>query len=348
LPVNIKAFLNTLANTSFALPIVIFFVTAACNLKCLTCSYRKPLPDELSFDELKKLAIILKKFGLKHIVYSGGEPLIRNDFFEICKLFYDLNIKQTLLTNGLLLFKSYNRLNGLFKEIIVSIDGADSVTHNYIRGVNSFDLIIKGINCLKSDNPMQQISIRTVLQKNNFRQLPEFINLAKNLNVNRISFLAADLFSNAYGRELFVHSESQSDNDLILLNHDEVTEFKNIIRNTFQEFKSDFNNGFVSESEEKLMKIADYYSAVLSKNFYPKNICNAPKVSAVLTSNGELMPCFFLPSVGNIRKFNLKDLLNSKKMKNFRELVKNMSLTRCKQCVCTLYVSPFNALMDKF
>ncbi|MCC7158564.1 MAG: radical SAM protein, partial [Ignavibacteria bacterium] len=161
---NIKSFLNTISVSSRSLPVVILYVTEGCNLKCVTCSYRQPMPGELSLDEIKNLAHDLKSFGLRHIVYSGGEPLLRRDFIEICRLFQSLNIKQTLLTNGLLLEKHAGDLTGFFAEIIVSMDGANAETHNSIRGVNSFDLILKGISKTLALPQAPLVSIRTVLQ----------------------------------------------------------------------------------------------------------------------------------------------------------------------------------------
>src|SRR5205085_9301204 len=118
---NIRAFLNTVSNTSRTLPIVILYVTESCNLKCITCSYRDALPGELTLDEIKELAAHLRDLGLKHIVYSGGEPLLRRDFTEICKAFEEYNVKQSLLTNGLLLEKRAKDIYKYFSEIIVSI-----------------------------------------------------------------------------------------------------------------------------------------------------------------------------------------------------------------------------------
>lgn len=115
------------------MPVVILYVTEGCNLKCLSCSYRLPMPGELTLSEIEQLSRELKAFGLKHIVYSGGEPLLRRDFRDICSLFAELKVKQTLLTNGLLLSKRAEEFNGLFTEIIVSLDGADAETHNRLR-----------------------------------------------------------------------------------------------------------------------------------------------------------------------------------------------------------------------
>lgn len=330
------------------MPVVIFYVTEGCNLKCLSCSYRKPMPGELSFDEIKTLAAQLKDFGLKHIVYSGGEPLLRSDFTEICRLFSGYGVKQTLLTNGLLLAKKAEELKGYFTEVIVSLDGAVAETHNRLRGVNSFELILEGIKKIQSVDHMQQVSIRTVLQKQNFRQLGDFIELAKNIKVNRISFLAADVQSEAYGRDNSEVRSQASDPAAMMLEKNEVNEFRTIINEAAQKYAGEFSRRLVSESPEKLMHIADYYSAINGSGKFPRNFCNAPMVSAVITSTGDIHPCFFLPKYGNVRQGKFKELVNGDTIKDTRSKVKLMEPERCKKCVCTLFVSPLNVLKGRF
>jgi hypothetical protein len=71
-------------------------------------------------------------------------------------------------------------------------------------------------------------------------------------------------------------------------------------------------------------------------------------LSAVITSPGAMLPCYFLPVYGNIRKGAVKELVNGAKIKRVRRDVKDYVLDRCKQCVCTLHINPQRALMDKF
>ena len=341
---NYKAFLNTISNTAETLPIVIFYVTEGCNLKCVTCSYRNALPGELTINEIEKLAGELSLFGLRHIIFSGGEPLLRRDFVRICDIFKKYNIKQTILTNGLLLEKRADEIYKYFYEIIVSIDGADAGTHNSIRGINSFDQIIKGIKKL-NEFGFSNISIRTVLQKRNFRQLPGMIENAKSLGVSRISFLSADVYSDSFGRDTRGYIES---NENILLNETELKEFRKIIEDVISKYKKEFENKFVSESPGKIFRILKYYEACNGLSEYPRNICNAPNISAVITSTGDILPCYFLPSFGNVKKNSIEELINNEKIKSTRNAVNNYTLERCRQCVCTLYVKPKTALMDKF
>lgn len=342
---NYWAFLNTFSNTARTLPIVILYVTEGCNLRCATCSYRDAMPGELTLDEIKNLAGELSSFGLKHIVYSGGEPLLRRDFVDICKIFAKNRVKQTILTNGLLLEKRIDQIHHYFHEIIVSIDGADAQTHNQIRGLNSFDQILNGIKRTVDPIGFRNISIRSVIQKRNFRQLPQMISMAKSLGVSRISFLAADVYSDSFGRDTRGFVES---NDKILLSPDEIEEFRNVIENTIPEFKNEFENKFISESPDKIYHLLEYYKACIGTGKYPPNICNAPMVSAVITSTGNVLPCYFLGSYGNIRKNTIRELINNNSIKSTRKDVRDYSLDRCKQCVCTLYVKPQVAIMDKF
>lgn len=330
------------------MPVVILYVTEGCNLKCLSCSYRLPMPGELSFEEIKHLARELSAFGLKHIVYSGGEPLLRRDFRDICNLYTVLKVKQTLLTNGLLLVKRAEEFKGVFNEIIVSLDGADAETHNRLRGVNSFDLILEGIAKARSINAAPQISIRTVLQKQNFRQLHSFIELAKQTGADRISFLAADVSSEAYGRDNNPTRGAVASESSMALNKDEVLELKDIIYRASIKYKNEFESGLIAESPEKLHHIAYYYAAIIGKDTFPKNFCNAPMVSTVITSTGDIHPCFFLPRYGNIRENKFNELINSESIINTRKRVKVLEPMRCKKCVCTLFTSPRAALMDRF
>jgi MoaA/NifB/PqqE/SkfB family radical SAM enzyme len=96
------------------------------------------------------------------------------------------------------------------------------------------------------------------------------------------------------------------------------------------------------------MKLVDYYGALRGMNEFPRNYCNAPMVSAVITSTGDIHPCYFIESYGNIRNGELKSLVNIDKVKQVRNDVRNFTHPRCKTCVCTLNISKATALLDRF
>ena len=305
------------------------------------CSYRNRLPDELTIDEIDKLAEELSALGLKRIVFSGGEPILRTDLEDICKIFSKYSVKQTLLTNGVLVKKKIDTLAPYLDELIISIDGAKPETHDAIRGVNSLNLIIDGIKLTKENFPSLNISFRTVIQKNNFRELHDIIQLGAKLGITRVSFLPVDVYSEAFGRE---NKDTVNDNSL-LLNADEINELRNIINNIEKKY---FDSHFVSEPYNKLMGYADYFSSALSGNKFPPVYCNAPMMSTVITARGDVLPCFFLPKLGNIREKSLIQILNSDEAVTTRKRVRAFEPERCKTCVCSLNVTKRNALNGNF
>ena len=342
---NVPAFLNTISTRTFALPVAIFYVTEGCNLQCQTCSYRDRLPGELSLEEISSLARGLREKGLRRIVYSGGEPLFRKDFPEICKIFARERIAQSLLTNGLLLNRRYGEIKEFLSEIIVSVDGVDSATHNHIRGVDSLETITAGIHRVLADSKRPIVSVRTVLQKCNFRQLPAFVEFAKSLQIDSISFLAVDVLSASFGRS---RRGSVAPDVSLLLNAEETAEFRQLVLHVIAEYKGEFEHHLIAESPVKLLHIVQYFEALSGRTTFPPNRCNAPMVSAVITSTGNIQPCFFLPPHGNIRETPLPELFNSTSLRSTRDAVREGTLERCKTCVCTMYKHPVKALMDKF
>ena len=342
---NLKAMMNTVTTQCRTLPVVILYVTEGCNLRCLTCSYRNPLPGELSLPEIRDLADSLGRFGLRHIVYSGGEPLMRRDFPEICEIFAGQGVQQTLLTNGLLLKKRWDQIRGLLSEIIVSLDGPEAEIHDGIRGVESFDRILEGIAGAREGAPLNDLAIRMVIQKRNFRFIAGMVRLALRFHVSRVSFLAADVHSESFGRAANGPAAPISE---IALSPGETEEFREIVEAMRPEFREQFQSGFISESPERLLHIAQYYEAIAGRAPFPDNRCNAPMVSAVISSTGDVHPCFFLPSFSNIRSGSLEALLNTPEILSTRSDVRGMKLQRCTTCVCTLYVSPFKAFQGIF
>lgn len=342
---NVNALINTISSSCRALPIVILYVTEGCNLRCITCSYRKPLPNELSLSEIVQLANALRDFGLRHIVYSGGEPLLRRDFPDICAAFAGIGVKQSLLTNGLLLERRLPEIERYFSEIIVSLDGPNDQVHDSIRGIDAFGTIVNGVKKAVGLSGKRSISIRTVIQKQNFRHIIDMVKFAKLMGVGRISFLAADVLSDSFGRDTRGPAAS---NENIVLSDEETHEFRKIVERMKTECAEDFQSRLISESHEKLLNLVQYYEALTGKAPFPRNLCNAPMASAVITSTGLLQPCFFLPHFANIRDGGLRALLNRDEIRFTRRQVSAYELERCKTCVCTLHVSAAQALLDRF
>lgn len=342
---NFGAFMNTMSNRAFSLPIIILYVTEGCNLRCISCSYRDRLPGELSMDDIAELSQSLISFGLRRIVYSGGEPLTRRDFPSICSLFKRDSIAQSLLTNGLLLEKRYREIREYVSEIIISVDGPDAPTHDRIRGLASFSQIVKGIDHITDFTDRPSVAIRTVVQKNNYSRLQEIVRFARSAGVDRISFLAADVLSDSFGRAA---GGTVVPKEELQLNAEEIVEFRESIDRMIHECADEFACGFISDSPRRMRHIVQYFEALAGRAPFPRNVCNAPMVSAVITSTGDVQPCYFLPSCGNLRQNPVHVLANTDAIRTTRSAVRRYSLDRCKTCVCTLHKGPLTTLRDAF
>ncbi|HUI08828.1 MAG TPA: radical SAM protein [Bacteroidota bacterium] len=342
---SVGAFLNTLGTRCHALPVVILYVTEGCNLKCISCSYRAAPEGELTLGEIAALGRSLREAGLRHIVYSGGEPLTRRDFPDICALFAAPAERSTLLTNGLLLEKRFAEISPFLDEFIVSLDGADAATHDAIRGIASYDLIVRGLRRVADAGRGKDVAIRTVVQKRNFRSLPAMVSAAREIGAGRISFLAADVRSSGFGR---LERGEAAPAGQLTLDPEESAELRRIVERMAVEFAAEFETRFIDQSPSRMLDIASYYEALNGSRPFPPTSCNAPMVSTVITSRGDVLPCYFLPPLGNVRRETLGALLGGEAARRTRRDVRSRRQPECATCVCTLRVGPAQALAGRF
>jgi MoaA/NifB/PqqE/SkfB family radical SAM enzyme len=292
---------------------------------------------QLNEKDIQGLLTSLKKFGTRQVLMSGGEALLNPNFFRFCEMLNKEKIKVSLLSTGLTLKKNSTLLVGYVNDIIVSIDG-DEETHNRIRNIpGAFQKMKEGIAAIKRLNPDFKICGRTVIHQLNFRKWPSIIAAAKEIGLQQISFLPADVSSQAFNRELTWVEKRQHE---ILLSKDDLPDLEKIIENLLITNLIDFENKFIAESPEKIRKIYNYYAAFYGLNEFPFKRCNAPWVSTVIEADGNVRPCFFHESYGNIRQQSLDKILNSDKAIDFR---KNLDMDKneiCKKCVCYLNLAP--------
>lgn len=183
----IKASLGGVKERSLNGAIAIWNVTNRCNLSCLHCYSKSTLenPDSLSLDDILKTLPSLVQSGVKFIIFSGGEPLTRDDIFEIADKCRELGIVTYLSTNGLYV-KSGNvkKIADSFDYIGVSIDG-NKETHDYFRGLKgSFDLSIEAIKLLLAYS--NRVGVRFTLTQKTKKDLPFIFELAETMRIPKV------------------------------------------------------------------------------------------------------------------------------------------------------------------
>ena len=290
---------------------------------------------ELSREDLLKQMPSLRKLHVQRVVLSGGEALMHQNLWLLCELLRELNpdLQITLLSTGLLLKTFAPDIVKWCDEVIVSIDGTRQV-HDAIRRVpRAFDRIAEGIAALRAQRPGYPVSARCVLQRTNFRDLPNIIEAAHEIGLDRISFMAADVSSTAFNRPEPWQEPRVAE---VALDPAETQEFAALVEDVITRFAGDFESHFISESPAKLRRLPRYYAALNGLGELPQTICNAPWVSSVVEADGTVRPCFFHRALGNIHEQPLDEILNSPEAVAFRRDLDVTSNPICKVCVCTL------------
>lgn len=155
-------------------PLALLFweTTAACNLSCIHCrrldTAKEDALRDLSLEESFALIDSLVKLGKPILVLSGGEPLSRADIFEIAERATSAGLPVALATNGTLIDSATAQriVKVGIRRVSVSIDGADSATHDGFRKLaGSFEAALRGIEELRKVGMSVQINM-TVARHN--------------------------------------------------------------------------------------------------------------------------------------------------------------------------------------
>lgn len=161
-------------------------LTNKCNEKCIHCYHPFDQYDyskELLFEEIKELIDSAYELGVFSVILSGGEALLRKDFFDIVKYISDKGILITLFTNGMLLTEqNVKRLTEYRINVVsISIYGDTASIHDSITRVKgSFDQTLKGIEQLKKNNIA--FDLKCMVLAENADRLSQIRSFCENLN----------------------------------------------------------------------------------------------------------------------------------------------------------------------
>jgi Fe-coproporphyrin III synthase len=314
------------------LPILILNPFSRCNCRCRMCDiWQRTESEMITRDALAQQLASLEGLGLQWVVLSGGEPLMHPDIFGLCAILRAHQLRVTLLTAGLLLERHAARVPAHVDDLIVSLDGPPRV-HDLIRRVDgAYDRLAAGVHAARAIRPDLPISARCTVQSANHRHLREAVETARQLRLNSISFLAADIHSTAFHRPDGWPPERRQE---VGLSEDQLpaleAEMEAVI--ALGECRT-----FISESPEKLRRIVRQFRAYLGGAAFVAPLCNAPWVSAVIEADGSVRPCFFHPPIGRIGPGrSVADVLNGPEAMAFRSSLQVATNPVCRRCVCSL------------
>ena len=268
-----------------------FAVTYKCQCKCKHCSAGRHLRNdlrELSTQEAKALIDQSQNLGVSLIAFTGGEPLLRDDIYELISYVDKRKALTLLFTNGLLLTEeNVDKLvdAGLY-SLFISIDSAIPNEHDQLRGKDGlFKSAIKGIKRMKDRGGFVGISsyaTRSSTQKGMYRKL---YLLGRKLGVENLILFDAVPTGNMLKNISEMLTPEQ---------HEELRKFSSNV------FKQKEVPQFNSQSWQN--SIEGYLGGIG---------CLAVNLQYYVSAYGEVSPCDFTPlSFGNVKNKSLKEIWN--------------------------------------
>ncbi len=136
------------------LKMVYYAITEGCNLRCPYCyaSSEKCAPNELSTEEAFALVDQSVDLGAEVMVFTGGEPMLRRDLFDVVAYARGKGLRANIITNATLIRDEEiaARIARLFDVVTVSIDGGNAESHERTRGPGTFDKTIRALRMLNT------------------------------------------------------------------------------------------------------------------------------------------------------------------------------------------------------
>lgn len=210
-------------------PVVVWNSTRRCNLSCLHCysrSENKLYPQELTTAEAKAFVKDLSEFGVKVLLFSGGEPLLRYDLFEVARFASDHGLRTVLSTNGTLITPEIagQLKTAGFSYVGVSLDGMGETNDRFRGKPGAFELAVAGIrNCLKAN---VRTGLRFTVTNYNYMDVPKIFDFIEAEHIPRVCF-----YHLAYsGRGTAITSDD--------LTHTQTREFMDYVLNKAEDFHS--------------------------------------------------------------------------------------------------------------
>ncbi len=172
-------------------PVIVWNCTRQCNLSCIHCyasADNSRSPEEMDTAAGKAFISDLADFGVPVILFSGGEPLLRKDLFELASLAREQGIRVALSTNGTLITDEVTRKisNAGFAEVGISLDGI-GLSNDRFRGKNgAYQATLNGIrNCIALG---LRVSLRLTITRFNYQEIPAIFQLVEDEGIDRVCF----------------------------------------------------------------------------------------------------------------------------------------------------------------
>lgn len=317
-------------------PIIAWNITKRCNLRCKHCyidAEQRRGEGELNKEGALRVVDQVRELGSPLIIFSGGEPLMRDDVFDVIEYAKSRGIKVALSTNGTLITEEVARriARAGVDYVGVSLDSPYPTWHDEFRGVKgSFDATMTGIRELKKVGV--PVGFRFTVTRFNVGQVPEYLGLALRLGVGRVVLYHLSAAGRAKGLADWLPTREQY---IILISY--LVEFSRRhgdeveIETAMAPFDGILVASMVAKTSDEFWRIVDLVKS--------RGSCGRKILS--IYPDGTVRPCQFVDfvSLGNVKSERLRNLLDPAKFELavFLEPHKFTKSGKCASCPFLAY-----------
>lgn len=304
-----------------------FSLTGRCNLKCKMCNVVRDSDSselELSTDECKKMINEIARLGIDHLVLSGGEPLMRQDLFELIGYASKRIRLVDMITNGQLIDNgtAARLISSGLRHITFSLDGLEK-SHDAVRGKGVFKKTIESIDLVnkhKNSFGYPTTAINFTIMGQNAEDILPVLELAKVKKVSYVLFQPV-LYNNKKMWERLV-------NNSLWVKECEVPRLREVIQELLRR-KMFPETVFINVETNVLKMIPDYF---LGQGLSCRVKCYEGIVRIVIGHGGDLWSCQGV--YGNLKERSLVDCWFSKKAREIRMKTKRCQRHCLQPCIC--------------
>ncbi|MEM3736614.1 MAG: radical SAM protein [Candidatus Bathyarchaeia archaeon] len=328
--------------------LVVWNFTNRCNLACQHCYQdAKPsgLSNELTTEEALKIVNEFAEAEVTSISFSGGEPLLRRDIYDVAKRAKDLGMYVSIATNGTMLTKeTAQKLSEAVHYVEISLDGVTPYIHDGFRGVSgAWEKAIQGIR--NSVEAGLYTTIATTATKINLAEIPEIVRFTEEVGAK--GFLCFNFIptGRAFDAKNIDLSPTERENLLKFL-YEKLVDFTinggpNIFVTAPQfsrvgiQHSKTLKEKFASQCRNSALIPTTHYGNLPDVTTEVAGYiggCGAGRVYCGLNPDGVLIPCVFMPiPLGNLRRERFEDLwVNSPILNDLRN--RDKLVGRCGRC----------------
>jgi len=305
---------------------IICEVTYRCNAHCMHCYAPTPHPytlTELTLEEWKQIFKDMSDLGAFRVIFTGGEPLLREDLFEMIRFCHELGLLTFLETNGSLIDrKSAQKLVDAGINIVnISINRSTADQYDVFSGYKGlFNKAVNALEMLKAYGV--ETAVFTTVNKVNIREIPDIIDIAAAVHADRIAFVHISPAGRAE-TNMDLYPSPQEYIEVLKKIYEKDSEYPDLIIKYPNLPAFYFHESIGLEAYESVKTSEGYLE-----------LCTAGITSYVIDPAGNIKPCTVTEknTIGNIKKDSLKDIwLTSPLLEHLRNAEKEEEAP-CNDC----------------